>query len=124
MAKTDYNEFRALAEELITEAGQPIPLVTKGNPTLNAIGQIIAPGVDSQIEGIITPLFDYGMAEFEVNNTLVQVGDKYAFYHSNSEVEIGMMVTVNSVEWRVQSVQIAFDSVDGISVLRKIQLRR
>lgn len=128
MAQFDYDKARATAEKIITKFGQPLNLVKKGvTGGYDKYGDPTPDTPDTQIIGIISPLLDYDSGAMktaiEVNGSAIIAGDKFAFYHTDDVVEIGMIVLVNGVEWRVQSI-VQLKSVDGVSVYIKIQLRR
>ena len=119
---TDYNEFAALATELIEEFGAAGSVYTTGTESsTDMFGNVITGEPATVISGTITPLLQYDSAE--VDGSVVLVGDCYAFFDSTNEPLEGMLATVNGVEWRIVGVT-KFDSADGIKVYRKLQLRR
>ena len=119
----DYADARVTAEALIGEFGQGVVLVKKGNDGGYdpETGDPIAPTLDTQIGGVVTPLLSYKSAE--VDGELIQSGDSYCFFHSDDEPEIGMLLTDNGKVWRVVSI-IELTSVGGVNVFRKLQMRR
>lgn len=117
----DYNADRAVAEELIKEYGQPSTVIKKGvSGGKDAWGDPIADTPDTVINGIITPWL--AAKDSEVNNTSVLMGDGFVFFHSDTAPGIGMQTTLNGQTYRIQDIK-KLDSVDGINVYRKLQLR-
>ena len=122
MAAFDYVNAHSVAVKLITKFGQPANVIKKGNAGgYDTSGNVIAPQPDITISGIVTPLLQYKQSEVDGEN--VQRGDSYVFYESDSLPEIGYMVTVNAIEFRVMDLT-NLTSVDGIKIYLKMQLRR
>jgi len=122
MAAFDYANAHAVAVKLITKFGQPADIIKKGNAGgYDTSGNVIAAQPDVIISGIITPLLQYKQSEIDGEN--VQSGDSYVFFESTTLPEIGYMVTVNAIEFRVIDLT-NLTSVDGIKIYLKMQLRR
>ena len=118
----DYNNARATAKKLIEKFGQPGSLVKKGNSGgYDSSGNVIAPQPDVTINGTVTPLLRYKQAEIDGESVLST--DSYAFFHSSTAPAIGMMININSQQFRVIDLK-TLDSVDDINIYRKLQLRR
>ena len=119
----DYGEARETAEALIGEFGESATLAKPGTDagydpnTGDPIPSI--PG--SYVNGLVTPLLSYKSTE--IDGELIQAGDSYCFFHSTEAPAIGMILTVNGLDWRVVSI-VDLTSVDGVNVFRKLQLRR
>ena len=119
----DYGEARETAEALIGEFGESATLAKPGtdagyDPNT---GDPIPSTPGSYVDGLVTPLLSYKSTE--VDGELIQAGDSYCFFHSDEAPEIGMILTVNWLDWRVVSI-VDLTSVDGVNVFRKLQLRR
>jgi hypothetical protein len=122
MAAFDYVNAHAVAVKLITKFGQPADIIKKGNAGgYDTSGNVIAPQPDVTISGIVTPLLQYKQSEIDGEN--VQSGDSYVFFESATLPEIGYMITVNAIEFRVIDLT-NLTSVDNIKIYLKIQLRR
>ena len=122
MADFDYVNAHAVAVKLITKFGQPADIIKKGNDSfLDISGNAIPAQPDIIINGIVTPLLQY--KRFEIDGENVKATDSYVFFSSSTSPEIGMMITINSQQFRVQDLK-TLDSVDGINVYRRMQLRK
>ena len=120
--KFDYNKARQTAERLINKFGAECSAVQEavGGGT-DAFGDPL-PGTDAvTIDGIITPKLNYRVSE--VDGSVVQHGDCYVYFHSNTAPSIDMTVTLNGETFRIVDI-VDLTSVDGINVYRKLQLRR
>lgn len=127
MATFDYVDARTIAEELLLEFGDTKQLVTKGKAGgRNAKGQIEDATPDTFITGLCSPLLDYDsgtmQGAIETNGSEIIAGDKYAYYHSDSEPAINMQLDVNGIIYRVQSV-VWLSALDGTRIYTKLQLR-
>ncbi|MCP4280978.1 MAG: hypothetical protein GY776_13375, partial [Alteromonas sp.] len=112
---TNYAGFRSLAERLIASSGQSVPLITKGNTGgYDDSGNVLAPTPDTSITGTTTPILRY--KSHDVDGSSILTSDGYVFYHSNSQAEKGMYITISGDELRVVRVT-ELKSVGGISVL-------
>lgn len=122
MDKFDYDKARATAERLITkfgEAGSVTQEATGGGT--DAFGDPL-PGTDAvTINGIITSRRDYEVSE--VDGSVIQHGDCYVYFHSDTAPSIDMTVTLNGETFRIVHI-IDLTSVGGVNVYRKLQLRR
>lgn len=125
----DYSEARATAEAIIGEFGEEAFIVkpdTEGGYDPET-GDPIAGQPGYEIKGLVSPLLDYDTitqsGASEADGGTVLSGDKFCFFHSTEEPEIGMVLTVNGRAWRVVSI-VDLTSVGGVNVFRKLQLRR
>lgn len=124
MAAFDYIEARAIAEELILEFGDTASLITKGQSGRDDYGQPISTE-DTEITGLLSPLLDYDssmMGAYEQSGSEIIAGDKFAYFHSDSNPVIGMELAANGKLYRVQSI-VWLDALDGTRVYTKLQLR-
>ena len=122
MAAFDYVNAHAVAERLITKFGQPANVIKKGNAGgYDTSGNVIAAQPDVTISGKVSPKVDFKLSETDGENVIM--GDAYCYFDSVTPPEIGMMITLNSEEFRIINLKI-LDSVDNINVYRRMQLRR
>jgi len=126
MATFDYDEARLVAEEIITEFGEPLQIIKEGEPPgEDQYGRPTTGTDDIVIDGICSPLLDYDssmMGAYNEENSLIQAGDKFAYYHSDTNPEIGMTLTANGVKYLIKSI-VWLSSLSGVRVYTKIQLR-
>ena len=118
----DYTEANQDAGELIVEFGQASSFVVAGTGSggYDDYGNVTAADPDTTISGIVTPLLRYKQREIDGEQILST--DSYVFFHSDVEPPIDSKVTINGTTYRSVNV-VKIDSVDGINVYRKIQLR-
>lgn len=123
MAKFDYDKARQVAKGLIDKFGQPGSFTKEGGGAggYDDFGNVIPSEPDTVISGIVTPLLSY--KQQEVDGEQIKSTDSYVFFHSEVEPPIGVKSTLNGNEYRVVNVK-KLDSVDDVSVYRKLQLRR
>lgn len=117
----DYDGARAVAEEIITTfgaAGSVVKLGVTGGT--DEWGDPIADVADVVITGIITPLLRYKLKEIDETN--IKTGDSFVFFHSINAPEINMQTTINGITYRVVNIM-NLDSVGGVNVYRRLQLR-
>lgn len=122
MATIDYSAKRATAERLITKFGDSGSFILKGiSGGRDAFGNVTAVTDDVVIDGIITPLLSYDNAE--IDGSMILSTDSYCYFHSDTAPEVGYTVTINSDEYRAESIE-RLDSIGGINVYVKVQLRK
>ena len=96
MATFDYVEARAVAEELINEFGDPLQLTLPGEDAgRDPYGRPTAGTAATVIDGICSPLLDYKDGLKETNGSEIIMGDKFCYYHSDTNPVIGMELTAN-----------------------------
>lgn len=117
----DYDGARAEAFALISEYGEAGQVVLKGTKGgFDSEGNATPDVPDVVIDGTITPLLQYRTREIDGTNILS--GDTFVFFHSETAPEINMQVTINSKTLRIINIY-KLDSVGGVNVFRKLQLR-
>lgn len=123
MAKIDYNKARQVVKVLVDKSGQAGSFIKKGNGAggYDDFGNPLPAEPDMVINGIVTPLFNY--KQQEIDGEQIKSTDSYVFFHSEAEPLIGAKTVLNGDEYRVVDIK-KLDSVDGINVYRKLQLRR
>lgn len=121
--KFDYSKARAVAAKLIDKFGASSSFVIAGTGAggYDDLGNVISTQPDTVIDGTITPLLSYKASEID-GETILQ-GDGYVFFHSDTAPEIGATTTLNGLVYRAVWIE-QLDSVAGVNVLRKVQLRR
>lgn len=126
MATVDYDKYRALAEKIISKYGEPLQITKEGEAAdKDKYGRATTGTEDIVIDGICSPLLDYDasmMGAYNEESSLIQAGDKFAYYHSDTNPEIGMTLTVNGVKYLIKSI-VWLSSLSGVRVYTKIQLR-
>lgn len=117
----DYSGARNEAYSIISEYGQTGSVIKKGvTGGDDEWGDPIADIPPVTINGIITPFLAAKKAE--VDDTNVLMGDGFVFFHSDIAPEIDMQTTLNGITYRIIAMNV-LNSVDGINVYRKLQLR-
>ena len=117
----DYSGARDEALALISECGAPGQAIKKGTTGgYNSEGDLAPDTPDVVIDGIVTPLLQYKTRE--IDGSSIQAGDSFVFFHSETEPEINMQITINGKTLRIIDVY-KLSSVDDINIFRKIQLR-
>lgn len=117
----NYDAARATAKRLIELFGQAGSAIKEAVPAGPDIyGAIVAAQDEVVISGTVTPKLDYTQAE--IDGESVKIGDSYVLFHSEAAPQIDMTITINSVKSRIVSIS-PLDSVDGINIFRKLQLR-
>lgn len=120
--KFDYNEAALDAAEQIEFWGQAGQAVKQGNASgWDSSGNVIPAQPDVTIDGTVTPLLKYKQSEIDGNHILTT--DSFVLFDSSTAPEIDMMITINGDTFRIKSLKV-LSSVDGINVLRKLQLRK
>lgn len=114
-----YNEMTEVAEELISDFGQPVTLVKKGDAAgYDSYGNPTSGTPDTSIDGIgCTVGYKFG----EIDGSLIQNGDSKMLYQGDTP-EIGMTVTLEGVVWRV--IEANPLNPAGILVMHTLQLRK
>lgn len=125
-SKFDYNKARATAKKLITKFGVDGTVYTNGTDGgEDALGRPLPDEPGVSIEGIITPLLPYStstqLTQYEKENMIA--GDMFAFFHSDTLVEVNMLLDANGDTWRVQSIK-SLSSNTGVNVFQKLMLRK
>lgn len=123
MAAFDYVKARSVAKGLIEKFGQAGQFIAAGSGGggYDSSGNVIPTEPDVAIDGIVTPLLSY--KQMEVDGAQVLATDSYVFFHSEEEPPIDSKITINGGKYRAINIS-KLDSVDGIRVYTKIQLRR
>jgi hypothetical protein len=115
-----YAEMQDVAQELLDGFGQPVTLVIEGSAGggYDASGDPLPATPDVAVSGLgaVTP---YNIKE--IDGTVIQSGD-CKFYYEGVAPEIGMVVTLSGIKWRVVSVSIT--QPGGIVVMYTCQLRK
>ena len=122
MSKFDYVKARKYAESIIGDFGASGSVYTLGEDGgEDMLGNPLPsiPGV--VIDGLVTPLLKYKQAE--VNGQNILATDNYIFLHSELEPEIDMLHDSGGNTYRVMDI-VKLDSVDGVRIYRKLQLRK
>ena len=118
----DYTLSEAVAARLISNFGATGQLVKLGNSGgFDDFGEPLASQPDTIINGTVTPLLQY--KSIEINGESIQSGDAYVYFDTTEDIEINMTITINSVLFRVIDVY-QFNSVGGVRVFNRLQLRR
>ena len=119
----DYAKARLVAKSLIEKFGQAGTFTVKGSGGggYDENGNPIAPQPDVVINGTVTPLLKY--KQHEVDGERILSTDSYVYFHSDDEPPIDSVTTINGSKYIVKNIM-KLDSVNNISVYRKIQLRR
>ena len=117
----DYNKARATAKKLIEKFGQTGEVVKINNSPFDSSGNPTSGEPTFVANGIVTPLLKYKQAEIDGESVLST--DSFVFFHSSTTPEVGMMITINSQQFRVIDLK-TLDSVDDINIYRKLQLRK
>jgi hypothetical protein len=121
MSEFDYNEAHEVAAELIKYFGEQTVLMKKGSGLgFDKYGEPIAIVSDSTINGTVTPLLDYTIEE--IDSETIFRGDSFVFFDSEEKPEIGMMIEINDRVFSVVNIE-ELNSVSGVNVYRKLQLR-
>jgi hypothetical protein len=119
----DYASARNDALEIINEFGASSSFVIAGTGSggYDDLANVIPAQPDTIISGTITPLLSYKASEID-GETILQ-GDGYVFFHSDTAPPIDSKTTVNGLVYRAVRVE-SLDSIAGVNVFRKVQLRR
>ena len=123
MAAFDYVKARSVAKGLIEKFGQAGKFIIAGSDGggYDSSGNVIPAKPAVIIDGLVTPLLSY--KQMEVDGTQVLATDSYVFFHSEEEPPIDSKITINGGKYRAVDIS-KLDSVSGIRVYTKIQLRR
>ena len=124
--KFDYSNARNVAAKLIDKFGESGSFVAAGTGSggyddFGNTGNTIVPSSYMVINGIITPLLSYKQSE--IDGEAIQQGDGYVFFHSDTAPPVGATTTLNGLVYRAVWAE-SLDSVAGVNVFRKVQLRR
>jgi len=118
----DWDNARLISLGQIEKYGAPGSVVKKGTTGgFDSNGDVKAAVPDVVIPGTITSLSDYKPRE--IDGTVIQVGDSWAYFHSETPPEIGMQTTVNGVDFRIVGTP-KLVSLDGVVIWQKLQLRK
>ena len=123
MASFDYVKARSVAKGLIEKFGEAGQFIVAGSGSggYDSSGNIIPAEPDVVIDGLVTPPLSYKQMEVDGNQVLAT--DSYVFFHSEEEPPIDSKITINGGKYRAIDIS-KLDSVSGIRVYTKIQLRR
>lgn len=123
---TFYAEMQATAQELLEDFGAPVTLTKEAVPGggYDADGNPQAPIPAVSVSGVGARLNytgDTKQAFVEATGTVIMTGDCRLLYKGGAP-EIGMVVTLSGVKWRV----VAFMPIDpaGVVIMYECQLRR
>lgn len=120
--KFDYVKARDIAKSLIEKFGQAKEFIIEGSKGgTDKWGDPIPDTPDTSIMGIVTPLLSY--KKMEVDGEQILSTDSYVFFYSDEIPPIDSKVTINANEYRAVNI-VRLDSVAGVNVYVKIQLRR
>ena len=121
--KFDFSEAREDAKEIITEFGESSTLTNPGaSGGYDAFGNPIADTPGATINGTVTPLLNYKIDE--IDGETIQRQDSYVFFDTDGTPEIGMNITINGQKYAIVDIPLRIQSVGGVTVLNKLQLRR
>ena len=122
MAAFDYVKARSVAKGLIEKFGQAGEFIIKGiEGGTDKWGDPVPDTPDVVIPGTVTPLLSY--KKMEVDGEQILTTDSYVFFYSDEIPPIDSKTTINGNEYRAVNI-VRLDSVDGVNVYVKIQLRR
>ncbi len=122
MAAFDYVKARSIARDLIYKFGWAKEFIVEGSSgSTDKWGDPIPDTPNTSIMGVITPLLSY--KKMEVDGEQILSTDAYAFFECDEIPPIDSKVTVNGNEYRAVNIE-RLDSVAGVNVYVKIQLRR
>lgn len=122
MAAFDYVKARSIAKGLIEKFGQAGEFIIKGiKGGTDKWGDPIPDTPNVVIPGTVTPLLSY--KKMEVDGEQILSTDSYVFFYSDEIPPIDSKVTINGNEYRAVNI-VRLDSVAGVNVYVKIQLRR
>lgn len=121
--KFDYVKAANIATDLIYKFGQFGLFVVKGSGGggFDDFGNPIPAQPDKEIVGVITPLLRY--KQHEIDGERILATDSYIFADLNEDPPIDSKVTINGNTYIAKNIM-KLDSVDGINIYRKIQLRK
>jgi hypothetical protein len=121
--KFDYSKSRNIAAKLIDKFGESGSFVAAGSGSggYDDLGNVIPAQPDTVINGTITPLLSYKQSE--IDGETILIGDGYVFFHSETAPPIDSKTTLNGLVYRAVWVE-SLDSVAGVNIFRKVQLRR
>ena len=120
--KFDYAKSRIIARSLICKFGQAGAFIIKGvEGGTDKWGDPIPDTPDVVMPGTVTQLLSY--KKMEVDGEQILSTDSYVFFYSDEIPPIDSKVTINGNEYRTVNI-VRLDSVAGVNVYVKIQLRR
>lgn len=119
----DYTQARVDAKEIISEFGLAGTFIKEGSGSggYDDFGNPIPAEPDTIINGIVTPPLRFN--QNEIDGEQILSSDSYVFFHSDQEPEIDSKITINGETYRNKKIW-KLDSVGGVNVYRKIQLRK
>jgi hypothetical protein len=122
MAAFDYSKAHTVAKDLIEKFGASATVVDLGNTGgFDISGNVLAPESNTNIAGTVTPLLRFRQSEVDGDSVLMS--DSYVFFDSTTAPEVDMTITINSELYRIIEVT-TLDSVSGVNVYRRLQLRK
>lgn len=120
--KFEYTKARAIAEGLINKFGEAGSFIVKGlDGGVDEWGDPTAGTPDQVFNGTVTPLLSYKQGE--VDGEQILKTDSYVFFHCDEVPPIDSKITINGKEFRAVDI-VRLDSVAGVNVYVKVQLRR
>jgi len=118
----DYSAARETAKKLIENFGGAGSFVKSGNNGgYDDYGNPTPPEPDTTINGLVSPILSF--KRMEIDGESILATDGYVFFHSEQAPEIGFTHTQNGKTYRFVSMLMEINSIDGINVFRKIQVR-
>lgn len=120
----DYSQANLDAKDIINEFGESATIVAKGmgGGGFDLDGNPIPAQPDVEYQGIITPLLSFDSSEID-GETILST-DSYCFFYTLTEPPIGAIYTnYAGMEYRIIS-KMKLDSVSGINVYLKLQMRQ
>ena len=120
MAKFDYAEAAQDAKELIDEFGGAGSFSRVSGGGIDPVTGDSTPETTTTVTGTVTPVLSYRANE--VNGESVLQGDGYVFF-DGAAVLVDDYITINAEVWRAVNIS-KIESVDGVTVYQRVQLRR
>ena len=118
----DYAQARLTAAKIIAKFGADGQFIKKGNGGgYDDFGDVLPPEPDVIIDGKVSPLLGY--KQHEIDGERILATDSFVFFHSEIEPEIDYQITINGDTYIAKSIK-SLESVNGIKVYTKIQLRK
>ena len=120
----DYAAANLKVKALIEKFGASASFVKDGagGGGYDDFGNVIPAEPDTTYTGTVTPILQY--KKDEIDGTTIKMGDGYVFFYpSGSLPPIDSKITINSTVWRLVDIM-RLDSVGGVNVFFKCQLRR
>jgi len=121
MANFDYAQARLTAAKIISKFGAPGEFYLDGDGGYDDFGDPLPSQPNTEYTGTVSPLLGY--KAHEIDGEQIQSTDSFVFFRSDTVPEIGSTSMLNGEVYRVVNVK-RLDSVGGINVYAKLQLRR